>query len=137
MGYETTKGLLTFLPDKCKLVHLGKPLEELFKYTLHDGTIRHELGYTSDEKYIGVIIGSNVEFDKHVYFKVNKANSTMAVIRRSFQKLDEDTFVPLYKALVRTHIDYSCCIWSSYKQKYKHALEKRPETSHQTNKWNE
>ena len=31
----------------------------------------------------------------------------MAVIRRSFQKLDEDTFVPLYKALVRTHLDYA------------------------------
>ena len=52
-------------------------------------------------------------------------NSTMAVsvIRRSFQKLDGDTFVPLYKALVRTHLDYACCIWSPYKQKYKDALE--------------
>ena len=47
----------------------------------------------------------------------------MAVIQRSFQKLDEDTFVPLYKALVRTHLDYACCIWSPYKQKYKDALE--------------
>ena len=44
------------------------------------------------------------------YFKVNKANSTMAVIRRSFQKLDEDTFVPLYKALVPTHLDHACYI---------------------------
>ena len=68
---------------------------------------------------IGVIIDSNLEFDK-----VNKANSTTAVIRRPFQKLDGDTFVPLlYKALVRTHLDYACCIWSPYKQKYKDALE--------------
>ena len=81
-------------------MHLGKPLEYQFKYTLHDGTIRHELGYTSEEKDIGVIIDSNLEFDKHVYFKVNKANSTMAVIRGSFQKLDEATFVQLYKARV-------------------------------------
>ena len=58
----------------------------------------------------------------HVYFKVNRANSTMAVIRRSFQKLDED-YVPVYKALVRTHLDYACCIWSPDKQKYKDALE--------------
>ena len=53
------------------------------------------MGFTSEEKDIGVIIDPNLEFDKHVYFKVNKANSTMAVIRRFFQKLDEDTFVPL------------------------------------------
>ncbi len=46
----------------------------------------------------------------------------MAVIRRSFQKLDED-YVPVYKALVRTHLDYACCIWSPDKQKYKDALE--------------
>ena len=25
--------------------------------------------------------------------------------------------------LVRTHLDYACCIWSPYKQKYKDALE--------------
>ena len=118
----STKCLLTFHPDKCKVMHLGKPLEDQFKYTLHDGTIIHDLGYTSEEKYIGVIVDTNLEFDKHLYFKVSKANSTMAVIRRSFQKLDEDTFVPLYKALVRTHLDYACCIWSPYKQTYKDAL---------------
>ena len=65
----STKWLLTFHPDKCKVMHLDKPLEEQFKYTLHDGSIIHELGYTSEEKYIGVIIDSNLEFDKHVYFK--------------------------------------------------------------------
>ena len=27
------------------------------------------------------------------------------------------------EALVRTHLDYACCIWSPYKQKYKDALE--------------
>ena len=31
--------------------------------------------------------------------------------------------VLLYKALVRTHLDYACCIWSPCKQKYKDALE--------------
>ena len=75
--------------------------------------IIHELGHTSEEKDIGVIIDSNLEFDKdvQVYVKDNKANSTIVVIRKSVQKLDEDTFVPLYEALVRTHLDYACCIW--------------------------
>ena len=31
----STKWLLTFHPYKCKVMHLGKPLEEQFKYTLH------------------------------------------------------------------------------------------------------
>ena len=40
----STKWLLTFHPDKSKIMHLGKPPEEQFKYTLHDGTIIHEFG---------------------------------------------------------------------------------------------
>ena len=42
----STKWLLTFyIQIRCKVMHLGKPLEEQFKYTLHDGSIIHELGY--------------------------------------------------------------------------------------------
>ena len=31
--------------------------------------------------------------------------------------------MPLYKALVRSHLDYAISIWSPYKQKYKDAIE--------------
>ena len=41
----STQWLLTFHPDKCNIMHLGKPVEDQFKYTLHDGTLIHELGY--------------------------------------------------------------------------------------------
>ena len=47
----------------------------------------------------------------------------MAVIRRSFTTLNQHNFVPLYKALVRSHLDYAISIWSHYKQKYIDAIE--------------
>ena len=50
--------------------------EQQFQYTLQDGTIRHDSGHMSEEKDIGVIIDSNLEFDKDVYVKDNKANSS-------------------------------------------------------------
>ena len=57
-----------------------------------------------------VIIDSNLEFDKHINQKINKANSIMAVIRRSFTTLNKNNFVSLYKALVRSHLDYGISI---------------------------
>ena len=47
----------------------------------------------------------------------------MAVIRRSFTTLNQHNFVPLYKPLVRSHLDYAISIWSPYKQKYKDAIK--------------
>ena len=60
---------------------------------------------------------------KHINQKLNKANSIMAVIRMSFKTLNQHHFVPLYKALVRSHLDYAISIWSPCKQKYKDAIE--------------
>ena len=47
----------------------------------------------------------------------------MALIKRSFTTLNQHNFVPLYKALVRSHLDYAISIRSPYKQKYKDAIE--------------
>ena len=47
----------------------------------------------------------------------------MAVIRRSFTTLNQHNVVPLYKAFVRSHLDYAIQIWSPYKEKYKDAIE--------------
>ena len=55
------------------------------------------LEYTDNGKDIGVIIDSKLEIDKHMSFKVKKANSIMAVIRRSFAMLNKSNVVPLYK----------------------------------------
>ena len=118
------KWLLTFHPDKCRVMHLGRPLPyNEYQYTMTTtGRVFH-LEYTDNEKDIGVIIDSKLEFDKHISFKIKKANSIMAVIRRSFIMLNESNFVPLYKALVRSHLDYASCIWSPHKQKYKDEIE--------------
>ena len=76
-----------------------------------------------EQKDIGVIIDSNLEFYKHINQKINKVNSIMALIKRSFTTLNQHHFVPLYKALVRSHLDYAISIRSPYKQKYKDAIE--------------
>ena len=38
--------------------------------------------------------------------KVNKANSLVGIIRRSFSHLDSATFVKIFIAFVRPHLDF-------------------------------
>jgi len=60
---------------------------------------------------------------KHICEKVNKTNSIFAALRRTFRSLNADIFLPLYKTLVRTHLDYASTVWAPYKKKYIDKIE--------------
>ena len=64
-----------------------------------------------------------LSFDKHICEKINKANSIFALLRRTFRNLNADIFLPLYKTLVRTHLDYASLVWAPYKKKYIDKIE--------------
>ena len=95
----------------------------VFFYQLKEGDTQHEIAYTEEEKDLGLVIDGNVKFEKHINIKINKASSIMAVIRRSFVSLKCVNFVPLYKSLVRSHLEYASCIWSPY-NKHIEAVER-------------
>ena len=92
-------------------------------YTLNKEETIHKLENVDQEKDIGVIIDSHLEFDIHINAKINKPNSMFSIIRRSFQFLSQQNCIPLYKSLVRSHLDYASSVWSPYKQKHIDALE--------------
>ena len=77
----------------------------------------------NSEKDIGVTIQSNLAFDRHISEKVNIANKMMALIRRSFEFLDVGTFQPLYKARVRSHLDYASAVWAPHKLKHNQQID--------------
>ena len=110
------KWLLKFHPEKCKVMHLGKADNTKYFYKLKEGDTHHELAYTEEEKDLGVVIDGKLDFEKHINININKACGIMAVIRRSFVSLNGVNFVPLYKSLVRSHLEYASCIWSPYKK---------------------
>lgn len=97
-------------PEKCKHLHVGRESVPVWKYQLQDTEI---LRVTS-EKDIGVIVDEKLKFDEHLLDKVNKANTMMGIIRRTFQFLDTRTFTLLYKSMVRSHFDYASTVWQPY-----------------------
>ena len=113
--------LLRFHPDKCKTMHIGNNNSEPMSYKLKPDISGMDI--TTSEKDVGVIIDNKLSFDMHIAEKVNKANSVVGAIRRSFEYLDKDTFKKLYTALVRPHLEYANAVWNPYKKKDVTTLE--------------
>ena len=102
--------LLPFHPDKCKVLRLGRRLDPPYQYEINDTLLAH----VKSEKDLGVTIDNDLKFREHIDEKVNKANSMMGIIRRSFKHLDTDTFCKLYKGLVRPNLEYAATVWSPH-----------------------
>ena len=52
-----------------------------------------------------------------------KANQILGIIRRSFKLIDDASFIKLYKALVRSHLEYGVVVWHPFKIKHIEQLE--------------
>ena len=49
-----------------------------------------------EEKYLGVHIDSELKFEEHIAYKVNKVNALVGLISRSFSYLDGELFRKLF-----------------------------------------
>ena len=78
------------------------------EYTLDGYTLEHVF----EEKDLGVVVDSELTFMEHIETKVQKANSILGMIRRSFTFLDIVTMVTLFTAFVRPHLEYAHAVWS-------------------------
>ena len=103
---------MKFHPKKCKVLHLGRTNNnnDYFMHT-DDGNL-HKLEETLLEKDLGVNTDSKLKFTEHCQIKINTATKVLRYIRHTFQHLDENIFLLLYKALVRPHLEYASCIWN-------------------------
>ena len=117
----STLWLLKFHPGKCHVLTLGK--FENIKYTNRYRICGQEMEHVFSEKDLGVTFDENISFDEHIANKINKANSVMGLIRRSFSYLDCKSFMSLYCAFVRPHLEYGQSIWSPHLRKHINALE--------------
>ncbi len=67
---------------------------------------------------MGVTVEDKQFFSNHIAAKIKKANSITGVIWRTYAYLDDDSFLLLYKALVRLHLEYANHVWSPHLKKH-------------------
>ena len=106
------KWQLRFHPDKCQVLRLGQTIPQ-FHYSMqnYDGS-RQLLNTVTAEKDLGIMIDKDLNFRLHTSLLVAKANSTLGIIRRTFRYLDRNSFLLLYKAMVRPIIEYGIPAWT-------------------------
>jgi hypothetical protein len=61
-----------------------------------------------DETDLGVIMQSDLKWNRQCTKAVKTANRVLGMIRRSFSYSSKDTALHLYKTLVRPHLGIAC-----------------------------
>jgi len=82
------------------------------------------LALTDQIKDLGILLDERLSFRDHINDKIIKAFSMLGIIKRNFKHLTIQSFIMLYKNVVRSHLDYCFFVWSPYMKKDIEALEK-------------
>ena len=100
---------LGFNLDKCHTLHLGYNNEK-YRYSINGNLVKA----VAKEKDLGITIDAKLNFHLHIVTITNKANSVLGCIRRAIKYKDREIVLPLYKALVRSVLEYGSVVWSPY-----------------------
>ena len=106
MGWATT-WQMRFNVEKFKITHLGgKNMNAI--YSLGG----EPLGESRMEKDLGVLVDDGLSNDMQCQAAANKANRILACIKKGINARDEEIILPLYKTLVRPHLEYAVQFWA-------------------------
>ena len=104
---------------KCKCLHIG-PGKTSMTYEI-GGTI---LSITVKEKDLVVTMNANMKVSEQCRVAASKGNQVLGMIRRNITYKDKRLIVPMYKAIVRPHLEYCIQAWSPYLRKDIDMLDK-------------
>ena len=109
---EKWQTLLNF--GKCKCTHIGYGnMDE--EYKMGDAV----LGRTTQEKDLGVTFSADTKVSEQCGIAALKGNQILGLIRRTitYKEKQLPVIVPLYKAIVRPHLEYCLQAWRPYRKK--------------------
>ena len=115
-GHPIKRGICEKDVDK---KHKNEPCSHKYHYDM-EGTI---LKRSKCEKDIGVHVDDELKFESHIDKSINKAKRNMAIVRKTFSKLDKSTFLPIFKGLVRPHLEYATPVWNPHQNPVKRKIE--------------
>ena len=82
------------------------------------------LGTTVKEKDLGVTISADMKVSEQCGIAASKGNQILGLIRRNITYKGKKLIIPLYKAIVRPHLEYCIQAWRPYCKKDIDTLER-------------
>eukprot|EP00057_Strongylocentrotus_purpuratus_P010846 XP_011665320.1 PREDICTED: uncharacterized protein LOC105438782 [Strongylocentrotus purpuratus] len=90
--------------------------EESFTYSFDKGHYDIMRGAFAqqnwEELFADRSFDKDLTFRKHIAATIQKANQMLGIIKRAFVNTHQDIFIPLYKTLVRPHLEYCTVSWN-------------------------
>ena len=114
----TTKNGFTISKDKTVAMHFSppylQPTEQQRDPILHLGD--HDIKVVQETKFLGLIWDSKLNFEAHIKYlkqKCTKAMNVLKVLAHTDWGADQSTLLQLYRALIRSKLDYGSIVYGS------------------------
>ena len=108
--------LLPLNVSKCNVMSFTSKVNLDTSYCIINKDSRHIIQKVDSIKDLGILFDTRLNFKDHIQEKINKAYNMIGLLKRNFIHVDCYTFILLYKALVRPHLEYANSVWSPYKK---------------------
>jgi hypothetical protein len=100
---------MPFNVAKCTVMHMGCHNAN-FNYTMAGDN----LAAVNQQKDLGILISDDLKWNAQVQNSYNAAIKQLGFIARNFTYKSKDIVLPLYKSIIRPHLEYAVQFWSPH-----------------------
>ena len=94
-------------------MQVGRPPHRNYTMTNRSGA-RVDLESINEEKDVEVWVTTDLKSSTQCQKATTKGMQALDMVRRSFKQITKDSFVTLYRAYVRPHLEFCVQAWSPY-----------------------
>ena len=110
---------MNFNVDKCSVMHIRHNNMQS-NYNMSN----QQLLTTDQQQDLGIIITKDLKWQKQTEKICKTANRVLGFIARNFRYKNRELILPLYKSLVRPHLEHAVQFWSPILRKDIDKIEK-------------